>query len=685
MPKKHHVTIIGLGPRGVNLVDRLLANITVINDTGRLHLHIIEPGYLGCGVHTIDQPSSLLVNTVASQITMYTDESVVGAGPALPGPCLYSWVQAEGYKYDEASRQYKKFTGRDIHENDYLPRAIFGQYLNATAHTILDQLQQYCEITVYSQKAVSIEKLGKHQFNIQLEDQTIIPSNYVFLTTGHATNNLTTTEQSILKRVSELTSINPNLSFVANPYPVIKVTQPIHNNMSIAIEGFGLTATDIISELTIGKGGRFEVAGNIKHYRYIPSGKEPKKIIIYSNTGLPFAGRAMNQKGVSGQYKPIFFTLDAIQTLRNERGIGLQKQLDFEAHVLPLLLAEMRYCYVITFLKREIKDEHAIQTFSNQWIENKDQPDHLDRIEHDAIGYENRFNWQVIMNPMSDQIFPSEDAYRAWLLNYLRQDIEASFEGNVVHPFKAACDVLRDVRDTIRSVIDFSGLTPESHRVFMTKYMPVMNRISVGPPKERIVELLALIEADLVDIFVGSSPNIRLNETTGTFFIQGKNITGVTPREVDQIIKARISSTNPTQDQSQLMQGALKNGLFCPFQNGDYTAGGIRIDREFHPINAQGESEKGLYALGTVVEGAKFYTYIVPRRGVNSTALVDAGKLILNLLTSIKAEEKQLNRFSMFHPRSATTSLTPTSNGAPLEISLDKQTIASEITSGLML
>ena len=646
MPKQHDVTIVGLGPRGVNLLERLYANLTVTNFMGKLRLHIIEPGKLGCGVHVMDQPPSLLVNTVASQITMYADESVCGAGPALPGPCLYSWAQTQNYKYDEISKQFNQLTGREIYPNDYLPRAIFGQYLHDTASAIINQLEQYCDISVYSQKAVSIKKLSEEQFEIRLEDQKIIPSNYVFVTTGHSTNVLNQTEQAMLEKISELKSVNPRLSFVINPYPVLAVTQPIRPEVSVAIEGFGLTATDIISELTIGKGGSFEVSEDKKRYRYLPSGHEPKKIIVYSNTGLPFAGRAANQKGVSGQYKATFFTSDAIEALRNDKGHGPQKQLDFEADVLPLLLMEMRYCYAMTFLKRITDDANMIKAFSAEWIENKNQPEQLERVEASVLGHENRFDWQAIMSPIADQQFPSEASYRDWLLNYLRKDIEASFEGNVDNPFKAACDVLRDVRDTIRSVIDFAGLTPKSHQLFMTKYMSVMNRISVGPPKERIVELLALVEAGLVDIFVGPSPTISLDETTGTFCIKGTNIIGSTSRVVDQIIKARIALNAPTQDQSPFMRDALNNGLFRPFKNGDYCPGGIDIDEEFHPINTDGKSEKRLYALGTIAEGPKFYTYIVPRRGVNSTALVDSGKLTLDLLSSIN---KEVNRHSLFY------------------------------------
>ena len=650
-----HIGIIGLGPRGLNLLERLLANISVHDHhmETRLHLHIIEPGPLGCGVHAMDQPRSLLVNTVANQITMYADESVKDAGPALDGPCFYTWARNENYKYDETSRTYTQLTGRTIQANDYLPRALFGQYLHATANTILKKLQAHCDITIHAQEAIKITPCLNQAYLVTLQDNTSIHLNALFLTTGHSTNVFDQHDEAMLQKISTRTQVNPYLGWVVNPYPIAQVTAAMDKNMAVAIEGFGLTATDIISELTIGKGGQFKIIDK-QHYQYIRSGHEPQKIVVYSKSGLPFAGRATNQKGASTQYKAQFFTLEALQERRIKQGVGINQQLDFEKHVLPLLQLEMRYCYALTYFKKQTQDHNAMMDYSQSWIMHQNNSQMLNTLEDKVCQPEQRFNWQSIMDPFPHECFASESAYHAWIIGYLKQDIEQSVEGNVNNPVKAAYDVLRDLRDTIRAAIDFGGLTPESHALFMTKYMPVMNRISVGPPKERIMELLALIEANVVDIDVGRAPQIKLEETTGKFHIQGQNIHEGTPRVVDTIIKARIASPDPRKDQSRLMQNALQSGLFRPFMNGDYHPGGIDIDKEFHTINQHGAVNPDLFALGTPTEGPKFYTYIVPRSGVNSTALVDAGKLVLTLFNAIKAEEKSSHRLSLFHRQSAT-------------------------------
>ena len=106
--KPQVITLVGCGPRGVTLLDRLLAILKNSDDRFDLTINIVNLGELGCGVHERSQPESLLVSTVASQITLFTDETVIGAGPLSTGPCFFTWAQTMGYKYDEANRRYTK-------------------------------------------------------------------------------------------------------------------------------------------------------------------------------------------------------------------------------------------------------------------------------------------------------------------------------------------------------------------------------------------------------------------------------------------------------------------------------------------------------------------------------------------------------------------------------------------------
>lgn len=89
----------------------------------------------------------------------------------------------------------------------------------------------------------------------------------------------------------------------------------------VLVQGMGLTAHDVIAELTVGRGGRYKE--NRGRLEYIPSGREPV-ISLFSRQGLPFSSRAINEKGTSEAYTAEFFTLDYFKSLRQEK-----KKFDF--------------------------------------------------------------------------------------------------------------------------------------------------------------------------------------------------------------------------------------------------------------------------------------------------------------------------------------------------------------------
>ncbi|HKN96318.1 MAG TPA: FAD/NAD(P)-binding protein [Pseudonocardiaceae bacterium] len=86
------ICVVGAGRRGTSVVERICANRF---DVGTVHadtavvVHVVDPFPPGAGsVWRTDQSRHLLMNTVAGQVTLFTDDSVVCAGPVVPGPSL---------------------------------------------------------------------------------------------------------------------------------------------------------------------------------------------------------------------------------------------------------------------------------------------------------------------------------------------------------------------------------------------------------------------------------------------------------------------------------------------------------------------------------------------------------------------------------------------------------------------
>jgi hypothetical protein len=88
------VCLVGVGPRGLSVLERLCAHERKSPSCGSLVVHVVDPAEPGAGsVWRTDQSRHLLMNTVASQITVFTDDRVTIDGPIEPGPSLYEWAR----------------------------------------------------------------------------------------------------------------------------------------------------------------------------------------------------------------------------------------------------------------------------------------------------------------------------------------------------------------------------------------------------------------------------------------------------------------------------------------------------------------------------------------------------------------------------------------------------------------
>ena len=103
------------------------------------------------------------------------------------------------------------------------------------------------------------------------------------------------------------------------------------------------------------------------------------------------------------------------------------------------------------------------------------------------------------------------------------------------------------------------------------------------------------------------------------------------------LVRGRASLPGPLEDKSPLMRKLVQRGIVRPFMNGQFHPGGITVDRNMNVVAQDGSAQITLWALGTLVEGCKFYTFVLPRPGANSTTMVDAGRAVGNMFDAITA------------------------------------------------
>lgn len=604
------LAIVGMGPRGLTVLERVAEHAHRLPRGVRLRIDLFDRGACGEGVHLSTQPDHLLINTLASQVTMFAPESVAGG---KGGVSLVEWATLAGYRHvGDRFQRAPNDVGLSMTEIDHFPRRLLGEYMSWVYRRVLERLPAKVEVAHHPELVVDLIERDCG-FDVITQAGRSRRADFVVLATGHGVRRPTEEDRLHVDFVERNARRNRNLAFYATPYPVERLDE-ISASATVAIQGFGLTAHDAISALTLGRGGRYEE--NDGELRYHASGHEPK-IVLFSRNCLPFAARGVNQKGLSGRHDAKFLTPEAIAAIRRETlATTGDARIDFERVVQPLVIKEMAYAY------RQAEQGRAVESAGFE-------PTSEELRAIDAI-----------LHPLDGIIFHTSRAFRAFFNRLVDDDLREAVKGNLASPVKAACDVLRDTREAIRAAVEYGGLTPESHRYFIETFNGIINRVSFGPPKRRNFEQVALQEAGLIRIGGGPGAQVRIDEEEARFFIETRYESEVEKVHADVLVIARLDPYSPLTDSSPLTAALLAHGMIRPYRNGDFHPSGIDIDTALHPIDSSGKACKRLWALGFPVEGPHYYTHALPRPMIASRQTLDAERCVLEMLDVIAASNE---------------------------------------------
>ena len=287
------VAVVGLGPWGLATVERL---VTVArNRQTPLVIHAIEPGVPGAGIFAVDGPDYLPLNTPCGQHVMFP---TIGDGEAPRyAKSLYTWAQQHGYRWVGDQCRTTRL-GRPIGPDDFLPQRVMGEWLHWSYTQLVESLPRWVSVRHHKTSATDIEPTDDHGELVHLATGETVAVHHVVLTTGH-----TPDEPEFSRGIRELA-----------PYPVTDLHDHIAPGQSVAVAGLGLVAFDVISALTVGRGGMFKASEG--RLRYRPSGDEPT-IHLFSRSGQPYAAKAVGATDPTGQYVPVICTPEAAARLRN--------------------------------------------------------------------------------------------------------------------------------------------------------------------------------------------------------------------------------------------------------------------------------------------------------------------------------------------------------------------------------
>ncbi|MDN3593488.1 2,3-diaminopropionate biosynthesis protein SbnA [Zunongwangia endophytica] len=562
---EYNVAIVGLGPKGLYGLERLLAHLKSENVQETVNIHLYNNNqYFGAGdVYRMDQPDFLKMNFANTKIDVRSHkqpESINNTGSYV------QWLSAS--------------TGIDENQlkDKFSSRKMVGEYLSASLEDLISSAPENIKIHRRIQEVINItENEGLLQLETRSEskDKTLVKVHNVLLTTGHAGNR---------SEVSENKGNSSNIDFV---YPVEKKLAGIQSNSIVAIKGMGLTFIDAALALTEGRGGRFN--GDGENMQYLPLGNEPAIIYPYSRSGALMIPRVGEMPKVP---KLRFFTSEKLNNIRK----NFAHKFDFSEELLLLIRQEFTYRYYKLAFRN--LDENLKETLGFSEM--------LEEIEifHKKYPSEKRFSFEELQSPfLNSETTNTEDVAK------ILEETISMVSFGVKSPLLAAISAWHDISPIFNELYSFGGLTARSHQIFDHQYAPFFNRISYGPPLENMYKVLALIKAVILDFSFAKSPEVKELQY-GKFELSNFSSEADNTSIVDYHIDARIPKMKIPSQSSLLFRNLFGENKMQLFQNtdetGNYETGGLDLTKEGHPINIDGKCIDNITIYGTPTEGVTF-------------------------------------------------------------------------------
>jgi len=628
------IALVGAGPRGTSVLERLCASAPELLTPGtRLTVHVVDPSPPGPGrVWRTTQSAELLMNTVACQVTLFTDESVECAGPIRPGPSLYDWAserkeeEGEGREDSEVS---------ELGPDDYPTRAQYGRYLEWVFTDVVRGAPPAVRVEVHTARAVRLDDAPDGSQTLTLSSgHTLSDLSAVVLAQGH----LPTVADPAQRRLAAHAARH-GLRHVPPANPADIDLSPLAPGEPVLLRGLGLNFFDHMALLTTGRDGRFVRDG--RGLRYEPSGREPQ-LYAGSRRGIPYQARGDNAKGPYGRHAPLLLTDEAIARFRKRADSG--EAPDFRREIWPLVAKEVETVYYEALLNRPDSPGFS-PDFRDRFLSTPHRTaQEAAVLDEFGVTEANRWRWDLISHPYAGHTFNSPPLWRSWLLAHLREDAAQAALGNIEGPLKAALDVLRDLRNELRLIVDHGGLSGISRRDHLDSwYTPLNAFLSIGPPRRRIEEMIALIEAGVLEA-VG--PRLEVRSEDEAWVAHSPDVPGSTVR-IRTLVEARLPEPDLRRTADDLLAGLLEAGGCRPHAVDGYETGGLDVTpRPYRLIDRQGAAHARRFAFGVPTEGVHWVTAAGARPGVDSVTLSDADAVARAALRAAMAQTEPQSRVS---------------------------------------
>ncbi|MGV8897491.1 MAG: FAD/NAD(P)-binding protein [Rhodoglobus sp.] len=645
------VCIIGAGPRGTSILERLRANAPAWAETTPWDVYVVDEFPFGAGkVWRTEQPRELCMNTFAGAVTNFTDSSVDTVGPISEGPSLFEWCAlllheiepgertaalvgaippAHRYRFHEhpvrkgVSASYLEEL-RELRPESHPSRALYGEYLVWCYERARADLPACAILHEHRARATGIQRLNNGRERIQLSDGVSIDADAVVFAGGWLARSATRADQDLAR------GMTARLTWVRPDSPIEQDLSGVPSSTPVIVRGLGMGFFDTISLLTIGRGGRFEPLDD-GTLSYLPSGDEP---IVYatSHRGVPFLS-----KSVYGSLPP----RAAHRYLRAVRWGEPGAALDFARDVWPAIVRDAYEEYYRT-LARESPEAFVgeLDAVLNVIEHSQGSVSELTDAISPFIVSARRFDLNRIISPLPGP-FASREAFDDWVLSSMADDLTEA-EAGVHSPIKSALWSVGAARGEVARRLAFGRLHADSFFTAYRDFLSLGGMVGSGPPAFRTRQLIALQRAGLVH-FIGPAADLTIDDETGLFIAASPMVAGSRVL-ADTLIDAWMHMHDVSASTDGIVTelttiGRMRSHAIDSLDGTPRRTSSIDIDAESSRIvGADGVLDAAVHVIGIPVDASRGDTIISPMPGANSMMLCETDRVAVSVLEILSAK-----------------------------------------------
>jgi len=605
------LAVVGAGPRGVGVLERLGANAAELLGDRRLEVHLIDPFPPGPGrVWRYDQSPLLRMNSMPEDVTMFTDDSVKMAGPVRPGPSLLEWARKvrDGRLDAEVPPDVvAELTALDSF--DFPTRRLQSAYLTWVYRTVVEDLPDRIDVVEHAARAVGVDGCS-----VGLSDGSTIRADAVVFTVGHLDAEPDGRELELVSFAAR-----HGLSYYPAGYTADVDYSGIAPGETVLVRGFGLAFVDLMLLLTEGRGGRFEElpGGGL---RYHPSGAEPV-LHVGSRRGVPYHAKIGYRLRGKPARLPRFFDAYAIDELAGAA-------LDFRADVWPLIAKELAWGYyseLFTGHPDRVLMDFAV--FADAFADLAwDSPDMRDLVARAVPADADRLDLDRLDRPLYGHEFGTAEEFG----KALREYIEADLSRRANQEFSAdlgAFMALLSVYGQLPILVQKGRLGAESQVSDMDGWFHgFFSYYASGPPPRRLEELLALHEAGVVS-FAGAE--MQVTAEGDVFVASGASYPGAVAART--LVEARLPGPSVTRAADALLRQLRDTGELAEETVADPVTGALLPSGRIHTrvadsrlLDGAGRPHPRRFAVGPHTSARSAAAFTRPRTNAVSFRQNDA-------------------------------------------------------------